>query len=753
MKLLHSEIDVVPGRKPQKQPLPEGFVGAGTGVLRIVNTTSRQNSYTVRLRCDEPFWQDAWFQLSALPPVGGPENQPPSGKPDQPGPRNQSITIYVQNGGTRDIFLAFFVPEKSECRAGAYPVKVVVETRIVSDDPQLARKERSTEFPATVIVRPFYKWGVSFQPEDRRVGFFKRGKEYEVVLDNQGNDWLYCDLKMPRPQNVLVETPCVRMAIPPPEPGAESIRTIPFKAISRVKTMRGARQAMPLPITVQRVHAPTVPPLPEEAQFGPSGANVAAAVIATETTDVGAPENPATLTYCPLIPATLTGFFQALAQNARGIIFAVIGGILAWNMAIFTYEYFFRNITEFHVQTTQVYLGKPFKVKGRNLAGAKILIFDSTGKIQLGEPITPKYGQETATNQEVMVTLTDKSLDHKAIKVGCQRLAAATFLKSFLPIEKDSALVQVGTPAEAPRGPAAGSTSDMVAPGQPLEVGGTNFGEEKGRVLLNGEEAVITSWNDTKITVRIPQKLQNGNPITLQVIDPKGTPIPVSPSTFAVGSVAPPPGGETGGPGGGPGPGGQGPGGVPTGPGGGPGGTTGSTGPGGTPSGSTGTSGGGTGPVASAPPPGYESLLSDDRAGYVAAVGSARGNSGGALAVRAYALASIGRVDDAKQALIQANKKIGSGGIAEAMFWLAKARVVEKLNGDANKAYIEADTQANVAAPAWAFVDIAIARYKISTGAWSQADALLKDAATRSPSATEGAAIQRMAQQVANKQQ
>src|SRR5579862_2701889 len=262
MKLLHTEIDVVPGRKPQRQPLPEGYVGMGTAVLRITNTTSRQNSYTVRIHCERPYWQDAWFQMSALPPSGGEQNQPPAGKPDQPGPRNQSITIFVKDGGTRDVFLAFFVPEKSECRAGAYPVKVAVETRIVSNDPQQASKERVTEFPAIVIVRPFYKWSVSYQPEDRRVGLFRRGKEYEVVVDNHSNDWLYCDLKMPRPQNVLVETPCARMAVPPPEPGAESIRTLPFKAISRVKTLRGARQPMPLPVTIQRIHAPTVPPLP-----------------------------------------------------------------------------------------------------------------------------------------------------------------------------------------------------------------------------------------------------------------------------------------------------------------------------------------------------------------------------------------------------------------------------------------------------------------------------------------------------------
>lgn len=752
MKLLHTEIDVVPGRKPQKQPLPEGFVGAGTAVLRITNTTSRQNAYTVRIRCEEPFWQDAWFQVAALPPTGGPENQPPAGKPDQPGPRNQSLTIYVQDGGTRDVFLSFFVPEKSECRAGAYPVKLVVETRIVSNDPQLARKERVTEIPALVIVRPFYKWTVSYQPEERKVGFFKRGKEFEVCVDNQSNDWLYCDLKLPRPQNVLVETPTVRMAVPPPEPGADSVRTVPFKAISRVKTIRGEHQPMPLPITVQRVHAPTVPPLPEEAQFGPSGANAGAAVVATETTDIGNPEVPATLIYCPLIPSTLTGFFQALFSNARQIIMALVGIIIAWNIAVFTYEYFWRSVSEITVLRTQIELGKPFEIRGRNLIGAKILVFDETGKNQIGEPINPKYSPQNAIEQQVAVVLNDKSLDGKQIKIGAQRAGAMTFLKGFLPVAKDSALIQVGKPKEKPLGPAVGSINQEIQKGQPLEIGGTNFGAKKGRVMLNGENAVIQSWTNTKITVRIPAKFQNGAPVSVLLVNANEDPIQLTPNMFV---VLPEDGGfpDPGTTGGDPTTTGD----DPTTSGGDPG-TTGGTGgtgsTGGTgASGGSGSTGGGPAPGMQTPS-GYNSLLSDTRAGYAAAVKAAKGNSVGANAVKAYALASIGKVDEAKQALVRALTALGSReqGLDVALVYIAQARVVDKLGGDADKAYAIADEKANLAAPGFPFVDIAIARYKISKGSWGEAGALLRNAQTNNPSPAETEAIERMLQQVANRQ-
>ncbi|HVT11698.1 MAG TPA: IPT/TIG domain-containing protein [Fimbriimonadaceae bacterium] len=743
MKLLHTEVDVVPGRRPQKQPLPEGYVGAGTAVLRITNTTARQNAYTVRIRCEEPFWQDAWVQVTALPPTGGPENQPPAGKPDQPGPRNQSITIYVQDRGTRDVFLAFFVPEKSECRAGAYPVKVVVETRIVSNDPQEARKERITEIPATVIVRPFYKWAISYSPEDRRVGFFKRGKEYEVVVENQGNDWLYCDLRMPRPQNVLVETPTARLAVPPPEPGADSIRTVPFKAISRVHSFRGTRQPMPLPITVQRVHAPTVPPLPEEAQFGPSGANVGAAVIESETTDVGTPEVPATLTYCPLIPSTLTGFFQALAQNARSIIFIVIGGILCWNMFFFTWEYFFRTITEFHSTTTQVEIGKPFKIKGRNLAGSMILIFDQTGKNQISDPIIPKPGVDSLTQSEYTVTLKDQSLNHKLIRIGAQRLGSLTFLKGFLPIEKDPAEIQVGAPPEQPGAPASAVLPPTIAPGQPLEIGGVSLGDasKQGKVLLNGQAAKVLQWTDSKIVVQIDAgKFQEGVPFSVAVYDAKGNLIPITGSNdVEILTPQPQPGTET----------------STSGP------TTSNSTTGPTPSNSTGPTSSSTGPTSSTngpgpgptPPPtapfdGEAALLGGN---YAAALRQANGTTPTDLAVKAIAYAYLNRPEEVvQQAFRDASTAVGDvkTGRDAALVDVAGALIAQK-NGVDFKQYLSMFDEASDAAKDWAFVDIAEAMCRIQRKEYTDAGYLLNNAGTKNPNKAEQAAINRLMKIVA----
>src|SRR5688572_8335550 len=115
MRLLHNEIDVVPGRKPQ-HPAVEGVVGPGSAVLRLQNTSSQENAYTVRLQCDAPYWQDDWYEIRPLPPPPG-EGVPATTKSDQIGPKDRWVKVYVSRGGTRDIQIAFDLPQKPDARA------------------------------------------------------------------------------------------------------------------------------------------------------------------------------------------------------------------------------------------------------------------------------------------------------------------------------------------------------------------------------------------------------------------------------------------------------------------------------------------------------------------------------------------------------------------------------------------------------------------------------------------------------------
>jgi hypothetical protein len=744
VKLLQSEIDVVPGRKPQKQPLPEGYVGTGIGTLRINNTTARQNSYTIKLKCDEPFWQESWYTLSALPPTGGAENAPPSGKPDQPGPRNQSLTIFIKDGGTRDVLISFFIPEKSECRAGVYKASVVVETRIVSDDPQ-ARRDRTTEIPVTIIVRPFFKWQVSFTPEERRVGLFRRKTEFELVVDNQSNDWLYCDLKLPRPQNVLIETKAQRLAIPPPDPGRDSVRTVPISAMTRLRVIRGSRTPTTLPLTIQRANAPSIPPLPEEATFGPSSANLGAAVLATDSDDIGVPEVPSKVLYCPPIPDTLTAFFEAVARNIRGLIFALIGFFVLWQVTWFVFEAYVKNISEVRVSTSVVKVGVPFRVNGKNLLGSQILFFDPATKAQIGEPVTPKPDPHNPLEEHVFVTITDKDLlDHHKVIVGARRLGKLTMLAGLLPVVKDPAPIMVGQQL-VKEGPPSGAVTASVAPGQDLTIGGVNFGATPGKVLIDGAPATATSWTNTSIQVKVPATKQVGDTFSVAAFTSDGTSIPIVPSTVAIklpgGGDFPPdqeprigPNGEL----------------LPPSTqgtsSGGSGGTNGGSQDTKPPSTSSNPPTGSTGDL----PPTYDLLLSDDRSDYVNAVSKTRSsNDPGALAVQAFALAALNRDDEAATIARKAVKAIGKrkSGRDLALCFLAMSKAIENANpSKAVQGYASADSEVDQVAPGFVFKDIVIARFKLAQKSNFEARTILKDAQRKSPTPAESSAIQQLLQ-------
>lgn len=743
MRLLQTEVDVVPGRKPQKQPLPEGFVGPGIATLRIQNATPRQNSYTIRLKCDEPYWQDAWFTLAALPPTGDLQNAPPTGKPDQPGPRNQSLAIFIKDGGTRDVLISFSVPEKSECRAGVYRAKVVIETRVVSEDPHAARKERITEIPITIIVRPFYEWKVSYTPEERRVGIFRRKSQFEVVLENHGNDWLYLDMKLPRPQNVLVETPVQTIAIPPPEPGTDSVRTIPINAVSRFKNIRGSKVPTPLPLQVQRIDAPTIPPLPDEAAYGPCAANTGAAVIAAETNDTGVPEVPAKLIYSPPIPDTFSAFFEAIGRNARGLVFAVIGFIVAWQLAVFTYEIYFKNISEIRVGRSNIKLNEPFRIRGKNLLGSQIMLFDPQTKAQIGESIVPQHSKNPIDDW-VTVTLKDKDLDGKKVIFGAQRLGRMTFLNRFLPITKDPTSVLIGKAPEKEKGdPFGGLPASVKVDGQ-LEIGGTNFGDKEGKLLINGKQAKVQKWSDSQIVTSLPKGLIPGSFLNVSGQTVEGKKIDLN-GTTVVEDIQMEEDPDTSG----------GTGGDTTSQtsGGGPGGTTGGSSSGATSSTSGGTSGGtSTGPNTSALPAEYALLLSDSRSDYLKAIQRIRSpKTAMDYAVRAFAYANVDKPDEAINDVRAAARIVGDRetGLDVAMVSIAMVRTIERAKpAEAHAQYKELDETIGKMAPGFVFGNIVMARFKLTQKSNFEAKLFVNDALNKmSPTAAERASLQRLLKQ------
>jgi hypothetical protein len=691
MKLLHTEIDVVPGRKPQREPVAEGFVGSGLAMLRIVNNTDQENAYTIRLKCEEPYWQDNWYQLSALPPQAGPENAPPSGKPDQPGPKNQSLTVYVSRGGTRNVLISFEAPDKSESRAGVYPFKVVVETRISGAGPG---KERFTELPGVAIVRPFYKWGIAVVPPDRRVGFFKRSTSYELVVENHGNDWLYCDLKLPRPQNVLIDTPTVRLAIPPPEPGQDSIRTLPIRGISRMRALRGSPTTAPLPFSVHRVHAPTMPPLPEDPVYGTPTANLGAAVVAEDTTEVGSPEEQPSLTYCPLIPATLTDFLRAIATNIRGLVFAVIGLIIAFNLAVFMYEQVVVKLRKVEPMRRQVKAGEWLNIRGSYLIGSKILIFDKKTGGELAQ-IVPRPADVKLGEEEKVKIQIPEDLNNKVVTLGARRMGWLPFLPGLQTVT-DKTPVTIGNPPEDLSEMGVSTYSPTVKPGGQLKLRG-KFGKKQGLVLINGDQVPCT-WSETQIMATVPSSIQQQ--VTVQ-IEVEGKPLLQTPIIIPVEFHDEELSGED-------------------------------LGGGATPTEVSGTAGGSTpasssggstpAPAALPPPAGYENLLSDSRSDLGQAIIAAERADGHETnaeiqAVRAYAYAARRMLANADQVLNKAERLTADKRNRGYALYLAARGKMEEVRGDApDSSYDEAmRTMAGVSNPL-ALPYLAFAKYKLAKG-------------------------------------
>ena len=502
----------------------------------------------------------------------------------------------------------------------------------------------------------------------------------------------------------------------------------------------------PLPVQIQRLEAPTIPPLPDEAAYGPCAANTGAAVVATETNDNGVPEVPAKLIYSPPIPDTLQAFFEAIGRNIRGLAFAIIGFVVAWQLAVFTYEIYFKNITEIRVGRSTINVGEPFRLRGKNLIGAHILMFDPQTKAQVGEPIVPQTSKNPL-DEWVTVTVKDKDLDGKKVVFGAQRLGRLTFLNRFLPVTKDPVSVQVGKPPEKEKGPAVGGLPGTINPGEKLVIGGTNFGVQKGKILLDGKPANIESWTDEKIVVVLPKGLIPGNPVSVRALTVDGKTIDLGSGQTFVADIQigpeddPTTGGGTAGSTGGFDPsttgGGQ---------------TDPTTGGGATSGGGTGTTGGGstggTVPQTSELPAAYNLLLTDSRSDYVKAAEQTRtAKSAGGLAVRAYALAAMNRVDEAKAALNKAVAALGNreSGKDVGLVMLAFAKATENANpANANASYAEADKSVDGVAPGFVFKDLVIARYKIVQKSNFEAKIILQDALRKGPTSQERAAIQKL---------
>ena len=540
MKLLHPEVEIAPGTPGKKfaTPTPEREKMSGSVILRLTNETAQENAYTISLRCDNPFWQESWYTITSWIATG---NNTPGGKADVPGHNGRRLKVFVPHGGTRDIFIRFNVPKTPESRAGRYDYTIEVETQITTPQDGMARrKDRLTSIPAVANVRPYYVWSLDLTPEQQRVTRRRRTGEFEVVVTNEGNDWLYCDLQLPRPKDLLLDAPTLRLAVPPPEPGEllpsvgiqegrpGTQRVVPLLATTRLKLFRGDLTPQPLAVSAQRVHAPSLPP-PAEDGYLSLGSVVAMPPTPTEAPQAAAPTDRA-LVYAPPVPAKFVDFFSRGAGNIRSWIAPLLALMVMASMIWVLYQQFFNSphitkkgytfrITNLNTQ------GGPLYIAGTLIVYSHYTLKDAANNQVDEGTIKPDKRDKAHPDPSKGVITIPKQLPDGKYLLTVRRLGLPTFLASIVPKEDQEIELGNGEP------PAVLPIAGQVIGGQTLDIPVQNIGND-ATVTVGGKPATVIKANPKPgtITVKVATDIPTSSQCPITVTPPGGVPIsPIGP--------------------------------------------------------------------------------------------------------------------------------------------------------------------------------------------------------------------------------
>lgn len=595
MKLLQSEVNLIPGEDPNYAYAPEGYVGQGVAILELHNTTGYQNAYKVRLECQDPFWKPAWAQVVPLEPERGDGNAPPTGYPDQLGPKNQWASVYVTDGGTRKIMIALRAPRTSEARAGVYRFNVIIESRI--EDPQSPMSEIK-ELPLTAIVRPFFDLHAEWSPDSARVGLIRRKRPFELVITSAGNDWAYVQAAVGNKAEMIVDRDQEVIAIPPPAPGQKVSRAINFIARTKMKKLRAANTATDLPVTLRQVDAPGVPALvgpPQQTQ----NANLGAAVLSSVENPIEVAEK-AKLVYCPLIPATFEQFLQSIVRNAKSIAFFIIGTVIMVTLTFAGYQRLVQAQAALSVSPSAengtVIVKKDLKtgryiltLNGSGLKGATVTMLSEDKKEEIGDALVPielpkdKKGKKVDNPRRVKgATTWFNPLDDRytaqydltnAIKSSGKTnpiFGGVVVRSNFLFGDLGGLLkrvtpdkVSIGVPQVQAQELNLKARKQVVVPGDKVTIdaqGETNFGG-KGKVFCDEVPVNVLSWKEKVIVIQLPDEISDAPVIVVEAAggNDKGSLTlqkKVDPNAVAEGGTPYEPTPDEGAPAGGPGPGG-----------------------------------------------------------------------------------------------------------------------------------------------------------------------------------------------------
>ncbi len=510
IEILQPEINVIPGDTPRTPP-DRGWVGQGRTVITVTNETNRNNSYRIHLECLNPRWKQYWYSFIALPPDNAQavvQNQE-----DVYGPNNQWVQIYVPQKQSRKIILDVKADRLPEARAGIYDLSIVAKVSIAGNRGGDWIEDATHRLEAVALMRPYYQWKFRVEPENARVGLMRRSRPYEVVIENSGNDWLYCELEPPRLQNVLIPQPeTVRIAVPPPEDNRlPSVRTVPIRAATKMRQIRGSSQNVPLPIVLRRVDAPSIPPLPATAIQGPTSAQFRNAVVQRdpEQQDSQKPPSDPTLEYHPPIPATLEGCAKAIVQNIKGLIMMVIGFVLLFHLFDFMAA---RLIDESEVRGVALQvadISKPYEVEGKYLGKSRVLVFDASPNAAKDplfvSEVTVKPDSQKAGGFRYFISLDKLPFKDGRIRLEARRMAFLKYLEALLPSHSAnrSQVILVGHPKRTEYSLSGdpiqiGKDFTLVTPGYAADVKKVRIGSvDITQVRADGTDRVIAHAPDS----------------------------------------------------------------------------------------------------------------------------------------------------------------------------------------------------------------------------------------------------------------
>ena len=375
MKLLHAEVDVMPGTDPRLQNVGPGVrKNAAMAEIQLVNESASINSFRVWVPTDEADgWVNRAYKISRLDQqaVGQINDQTVNGR----------YQANAEPNKARRLAISFPLAKQAESRAGVYSLSVEIESTV----PVGPKQVRRVSVPITVVVRPYAEWSAKLETFEKGFGLFRRRRDYNLVVENKGNDWLYLDFNVPEDSKALrVRLDAERIAVPPAASSQRpSRREILVRVYHKGKGMVGAPVRTPFPISLARVDAPSVTRFPEvEGEAVVTNLQLGMPVL-PQTTQESKIASGAEAVYRPPIPRSIPDFFNAIRQN-----FMLLLGI------------FLMAVMSFYAM------------------GFLLSRFDNTRKLSVDAHGTLEQGGEVPQGQKVTVTFKGGRLAEGAIQTG-----------------------------------------------------------------------------------------------------------------------------------------------------------------------------------------------------------------------------------------------------------------------------------------------------------------------------------------------